>query len=206
MEDRLWKVIGFWAMGLLLFMATMIIIRWVVDFITWSTLDSGWTQAIGSLAALLVAIYVMSKQNAHAARLLVDADTLVFRRRAAAVSAIVERAVRVANAVYDDLDITPAEIADTADYAERLNGGRMAIQDVVATVKSIPTYELGSYDMAEAIHLLGANLEALSEGITRLHDSESGRGSPNASLLLKTCIKHIRESKLQFGRGMNEIR
>jgi hypothetical protein len=49
---KIWKVIGFGAMALILFVATLIIIRWVIGFVTWSTLDSGWTQAIGSIIAL----------------------------------------------------------------------------------------------------------------------------------------------------------
>jgi hypothetical protein len=28
MQEKLWKVIGFWSMGLILFVATMVIIRW----------------------------------------------------------------------------------------------------------------------------------------------------------------------------------
>jgi hypothetical protein len=62
MENRIWKIIGFWAMALLLFIATMIIIRWVVGFVTWSTLDSGWAQAIGSVAAI-VGAFLLARQQ-----------------------------------------------------------------------------------------------------------------------------------------------
>jgi hypothetical protein len=58
MNRKLVEICGFWAMGLLLLIATLIIIRWMVDFVTWSALDSGWAQAIGSVAAILVAIWI----------------------------------------------------------------------------------------------------------------------------------------------------
>jgi hypothetical protein len=57
--------ISAWALGLLLLVATMIIIRWVVDFVTWSTLDSGWAQTIGSVAAIMASFLLFSRQRKH---------------------------------------------------------------------------------------------------------------------------------------------
>jgi hypothetical protein len=65
MDRKLWEKLGFWAMGLLLFVATMIIISWLVDFVTWSTLDSGWAQAIGSVAAILASFFLFQRQRKH---------------------------------------------------------------------------------------------------------------------------------------------
>ncbi len=72
---------GAWALGLLLLIATMIIIRWLIDFVTWTTLDSGWTQAIGSIAALGIAIYVGNMQHRSAMALLQHGDALALSRQ-----------------------------------------------------------------------------------------------------------------------------
>lgn len=52
MDKKHWDILGFWALGLIVLIATMIIIRWVIEFVTWSTIDSGWAQAIGGIAAI----------------------------------------------------------------------------------------------------------------------------------------------------------
>lgn len=65
MDNNIWKVIGYWAMGLILFVATLVLIRWAVDFATWSALDSGWAQAIGSVIAILASFFLFSRQREH---------------------------------------------------------------------------------------------------------------------------------------------
>lgn len=64
MENIRLKVIGFWAMALILLVETMIIIRWVIEFVTWSSLDSGWAQAIGSIAAIGGAVWIFRTDSA----------------------------------------------------------------------------------------------------------------------------------------------
>jgi hypothetical protein len=67
MEDRFWKITGFWAMGLLLFISTMIIIHWVVGFANWSTLSAAdlgtWAGAIGTVATLIGTIRLARQET-----------------------------------------------------------------------------------------------------------------------------------------------
>lgn len=67
MENKFWKVIGYWAMGLVLFVATLIIIRWAVHFATWSSLsasDTGtWAGAIGTVATLAMTIRLATSER-----------------------------------------------------------------------------------------------------------------------------------------------
>lgn len=110
----------------------------------------GWVQAIGSIAALAVAIFVMSRQNAHAARLISQADQLSLRRRAQAISVIMESAHRqvghclskVRNGV-EKMDLTETQAAFVS--AKHFMG------DTHRTLASIPLHDLGSADMADGI-------------------------------------------------------
>jgi hypothetical protein len=205
MENRIWKIIGFWTMGLLLFIETMIIIRWVIEFVTWSTVDSGWAQAIGSIAALGVAIYVMSRQNSHAAQLIVAADKLAARRRAAAVRAIVRRAVAVAEHIRTIVDIPVGTSVAPGEYSGKLEAAKISLQGVLTTVKAVPAHELGSFDMAEGIHLLGVNLQSLDNILSKLIVNLGDRGTPQATEVFRVCFDFIENASTQFDRGAAEF-
>lgn len=111
----------------------------------------GWVQAIGSIAALGVAIFVMSRQNRHATQLLIDADKRALLRRAQAVSAIMDRAHEqipelcelIANSIASrDEDLVRSTMA-TAKYL---------LKEVQAAIRAIPAHELGSYEMVTGLN------------------------------------------------------
>lgn len=111
---------------------------------------SGWVQAIGSVAALGVAIFVMSRQNAHSARLIAQADQLNLKRRAEAISVIMENAHwQVGQSLgsiregIEKMDLTETRAAFVS--AKHFMG------DVHRTLSSIPLHDLGSADMTDGI-------------------------------------------------------
>jgi ABC-type cobalt transport system substrate-binding protein len=53
MSEKMFRAIGLSALCLIVFVCTLIIIRWCITFVTWSGLDSGWAQAIGTIAAII---------------------------------------------------------------------------------------------------------------------------------------------------------
>lgn len=63
MSSRAMRLVGYTAMGMIFFVCTLVIIKWAIDFVTWSTLDDGWAQAIGSVIAICAAIYIMNEQH-----------------------------------------------------------------------------------------------------------------------------------------------
>lgn len=205
MENKVLKFFGYWAMGLILFIATMIVIRWTIDFVTWSALDSGWAQVIGSVAALGVAIFVMVRQNKKASQLLIDADQLAMRRRAAAVRAIVDRAVIIADGLYQRSSVPASGITDVSGFEELLQSSRQMLQLLTQTVNTIPAHELGSYDMAEGLHLLGSNLAAFDDYLAYLQTNRRWWGLPDCLYLLNVTIGYIHTSAEQFHRGANEF-
>jgi uncharacterized membrane protein YjfL (UPF0719 family) len=62
MENKILKVLGYWTIGLILIVATVIIIRWATDFLDWARLESGdlgtWVGGIGTVGALIGTIHL----------------------------------------------------------------------------------------------------------------------------------------------------
>jgi len=142
MENKILKFIGFSAMGLILFVATMVIIRWVVDFVTWSTLDSGWAQVIGSVLALAVAIYVMRQQASFA----ISTEERALKRQADTVAAIVAK-------LNEEIQYYAQRLDDEESSAEALFDLKDtdAFFEVLKAVDAIPLYSLGSVKMVRGI-------------------------------------------------------
>jgi hypothetical protein len=63
-----WEMLGFITLGIMVFICAIIVIRWAVDFVTWSALDSAWVQALGSVAAIIGALEIFRRQNAAVVR------------------------------------------------------------------------------------------------------------------------------------------
>lgn len=112
---------------------------------------SGWVQAIGSIAALAVAIYIMSRQNAHSSRLLAEADVRIMARRAAAVSALVVRA----NERLQESTSTLARAASTGDNRKFHAAWTVvgaALRQCKSALEMVPAHELGGYKMVNGLH------------------------------------------------------
>ncbi|KAB8066242.1 hypothetical protein [Janthinobacterium violaceinigrum] len=114
---------------------------------------SGWVQAIGSIAALGVAIFVMSRQNAHSAKLLAEADVRVMARRAAAVSALVVRASERLQECTTSLT-RAANAGDNRKFHLTWTVVGPALRQCKSTLEMVPAHELGGYKMANGLHCM----------------------------------------------------
>ena len=171
MRDEEFGVIGTWSLGILLFIATMIVIHWTIGFVTWSTLDSGWAQAIGSIGALGVAIYVMSRQNAHSLRVMALSERLGTMRRADAVLGIVEpthaRIAEISNTIStrstrDPLDLQKRRVRMLLTKVQRLED----------TIRAIPVHDLGAYDIAKAGNQIAQFISQYTEAMAEMDSYE----------------------------------
>lgn len=199
MENRIWKVVGFAAIGLIFFVATMIIIRWVVDFVTWSTLDSGWAQAIGSIAAILFAYFLGERQAAAALELARETNRMDARRRYDAILALAESA-----------DVFTARVAavfteDGFGYLQLKIEYRDAIMDdLISSVNAVSAQELGSYNAILALTLLREALANFKGNVNRARASHETLRDPVINSIppwhawnpsaLHLCRKQIRRS------------
>jgi hypothetical protein len=157
---------GGWALFLLLFVATLIIIRWSVDFVTWSSLDSGWAQAIGSVAAIFAGFTLARwqlKQNRHDERRRLNADD--------------DRRLKTVLAIFRQIDEMAAEVGDAIDGGNKVALGStpwLHITDRSTHVRSLPLFEIPSTDVVEAILGAPRALDDLSEKLFLLYP-EPGR-------------------------------
>jgi len=206
MGDKFWKFIGYWAVSLLMFIVTLVVIRWTIDFVTWSTLDSGWAQVIGAILALMVAIYVMSRQNKHATRLIVDADTLALRRRSSAVNAIVKRIHHVVRLAYELGSEPRGSIDNVSHMQRRLKGSQRSVELMLAKVKEIPAHELGSFDIVDSLFVMQGTLVHLERLMGRIIDDPRQIGLPDTVHSFFRILDRIEEAHQQFADGAREFR
>jgi hypothetical protein len=142
MEKKMWAVFGYWAIALFLTVATLLIGHWTRGTIPWDNLDSGWVQAIGSIAALGVTIYVLKKQTTFA----VETENRVLKRQADTVAAIVAK-------LHDEIQHYAKQLSDshTAPAALFELKDIETFCEVSKAVDGIPLYSLGSVKMVNGI-------------------------------------------------------
>jgi len=138
---------------------------------------ASWVQAVGSITALVVAIFVMSRQNSHSAQLVAQADLLSLKRRAQTISIVMENAHdQVADIIHRIRSGT--EKNDVGEVHASLASANHFMGDVHRTLTSIPLHDLGSADMADGILRITqvasvlvatSKIDVRQEGIAGLH-------------------------------------
>jgi len=92
MENKIWKVIGFWALALLLLVATLIIFRWALAFYDWARLDAAvlgtWIGGLGTVFTLIWTIRLATAET----RRREHQEMVVARLRGAGMAARIESA------------------------------------------------------------------------------------------------------------------
>lgn len=111
---------------------------------------AAWVQAIGSIAALGVAIFVMSRQNAHSAKLVVQADALAVLRRAETVLIMAESAHWQITNCLNDVDRN-IEQRNAVELNASLASTKIVMSEVKPRLVSIPIHDLGSAQLAEGV-------------------------------------------------------
>jgi len=127
-------------------------------FIMFPTMKSeaaaAWIQAVGSIGAIIAAVYVMHVQGEKAARLAADTDKRALLRRASAVGAIFSHAIQQLH--QHSVHLQNEESSHT--YLEIVaNDG--FLNETIRAVAAVPLHELGSHDMVAGFHLLAEALK-----------------------------------------------
>lgn len=177
------------AMGKLLFflesallICALIAVAVVLSLLAVSSPDlSAWVQAVGSIAALIIAIFVMARQNRNAARLMIrqnkhatrlvaDADRLATLRRAKSVQAVLRRTYLQVQQVERDI-VTPALPSEDGPLlASRFRVAMQIIKRLRSTIDAIPAFDLGSFDMADGVLQLADGLDIYEDLVSILID------------------------------------
>lgn len=136
---------------------------------------AAWVQAIGSIGAIIAAIFVMKSQSESASRLMIASDRRALQRRTNSVGAIIERANTQAALAADRLQGVGCEKKEPAP--DDLNGferdraivlsalefffrGEPQFSEIIAIIDEIPVHDLGSRKMVEALFLMRTALKS----------------------------------------------
>lgn len=165
MKNEEFGPFGAWSLGLILFIATMVVLHWVVGFVTWSTLDSGWAQAIGAVLAILVAIYLSERQHKNSLSLFSATEHATLKRRLVSILAVLDQAIT-------QLDYTIDKLRGEGTHAYLRNGSALKgddldhfffnfgweglgkkrqFDDIVEVINRIPMHELGHRDLVHSV-------------------------------------------------------
>lgn len=174
-----------WALGLLLFIATLIIIRWTVDFINWSTLDSGWAQVLGAVGALAVAIYIMNEQHRREEkRRICDAAV----RKAGLIRASIGIGYRTHHALQELKKVISAQGCNptTLRYEQSVFG------QLLVSISQIPIWEMGGQE-GNALQSFATTCATIASIIEAALTDSNARGED----LVKFIEKHITTTRQQ---------
>lgn len=112
---------------------------------------ASWVQAIGSIAALAVALYIMSRQNKNAIRLVLDSDMRALRRRGQCVAAIVHNAAIDAAILADSFEeVCRRDVDEEIRALHRISSTK--ITEAKVALLAVPAHDLGSHKMTSALH------------------------------------------------------
>ncbi|QKY08751.1 hypothetical protein [Janthinobacterium lividum] len=165
----------------------------------------GWVQAIGSIAALGVAIFVMSTQNSAAAKLVEDTDLKALQRRARAVSALVDHAHLQLNTCINEVE-NKARSGSFDKVIVAWDSGVTILRQAKSALEQIPAYELGSYGMVKGLHQ-SINAISIFEHASRYWLDNTGVTRPMQDVF--NIIGHLRgpagESAARFRDGLKEL-
>lgn len=141
----------------------------------WQEPDAGdwaaWVQAIGSIAAIGAAIFVMRKQNQHALDIVAETDRRAARRRAEAVQAIVDAAAlqilgwtSVLESGRDPQGVVASITKDPA------------FLEAEKAISAIPLHDLGAYKLVVGIQHIAEcfrDLRDLTQRLENVKDSDA---------------------------------
>ena len=168
-----------------------------LDKTTWS----GWVQAIGSIAALGVAIFVMARQNRYA----IDADRRALLQRANAVSAILDRA----NAQVPQVCAAISGAVTSGNQGilmSTMMAAKIKLAETQTAIRAIPGHELGSYEMVVALHM---TLDVASTFEMTLGVWLQALPLPPSAMIadfMRMAVKESAEAKQMHTKGMEMLK
>jgi hypothetical protein len=178
---------------------------------------SAWVQAVGSIAALFIAIYVMARQNRNAARLMLrqnrhatklvaDADRLATLRRARSVHAVLRRSLNQIDAINAVASSPPPTDAGSLAILNMGLENSVSIADELEQrMAAIPVYDLGAFNMSDGVMQIMEMIVIIRSVVSELQRNPAATGSNH----IKAVITRLREIQAEgmekFESGMQEL-
>ncbi|WP_070279273.1 hypothetical protein [Janthinobacterium sp. MP5059B] len=166
---------------------------------------SGWVQAIGSIAALGVAIYIMTRQNQHAARLLIDADKRALMRRADATAAVIDRAMNQLQQ-FCKLITESLAVGNENNIRSAILTSQFALQEAQGATRAIPAQELGSYKMVSGLSKIVQSLSTFDKWAEVLLNDPLLPAIEDIQRFLTRTLSNCENSKMLFFEGVEALK
>lgn len=155
-------------------------------------------QAVGSVAALGIAVYVMARQNAHSRKLIADMDKRALLRKAAGLAAVIDRTNLIVGRMCDALIDTVER-----DDIQKLQHDAPEYIDMLRELKSnlvaIPTYEIGSYEISSRVFKIISVVDAFEATLEKTRPwaprtmpyGEWITGAMNTKAMVEVCVENM---------------
>lgn len=169
---------------------------------------AAWVQAIGSICAIGVAIYISERQHKSAVALMRAADLGATRRQLGSVLAIIDQAVTEMNSVFDAIfgtggfetqrkHLEESELAGTdverelfLQALDMFNGKRQFL-GIVDVINRVPMHELGSAALVGALFRIRDRLILVDD---RLLIARGDRNNPAMVRQIQFTVNIFRDS------------
>lgn len=204
MRSEFLRIVGCIVLGLVVIIGLLAAIQMLSISPLWTEQGAAWVQAVGSIAALAVAIYAMSRQNLHAAQLIAEGDKKAVLRRCKAVSAVVERGHKTVSVC--ETMLSAAAVSGTiSTFTGAAKVSAHALDEMRTALLAIPAHELGSYDMV-------VGLNQTIDAIAKLRLQCESYGEYNRCPMpleiypyFLVLNSYVEDAKRQFDAGLAEI-
>lgn len=196
--------------GLVILFACHQIIAGLFRVHNWSGLNAdswaAWVQAIGSVAALAIAIYIMYQQNAHSAELVADADRLATLRRARSVHAVLVRSRnQIAGICKLAKTVSAHDTESLESLAMQLSNGIEIVDTIEKRMAEIPVFDLGAYKMSDGVMQMTELLLSIRPILVDLEQHPRGAGSAAVVRAFNRFEEIQQEGLNKFESGMKEL-
>lgn len=146
MAEKYWVRIGYCAIAVMIFISTLITIRWTIDFVTWSQIDSGWAQVIGSIAAIFGAFFLGERQSRDAMQMVLKTDRIAAYRRGKSILALTDAAQSHTSGALEAFNDEGFDYLGLMFYYSE-----QTMKNIIEALAAIPAHEIGSYQAVSAV-------------------------------------------------------
>lgn len=205
-SNDVWRVIGLLFVTLVGIIGLLAAIHLLSTTQLWTAVGAAWVQAVGSIAALGIAIFVMDRQNRAAVELVANSDRKTALRKARAVQALVKNCHDSVCIIMEKFQRQIETRAPDDAILSMSHAGVETLNEAVVPLRAVPLHELGS---SELVHSVMGTLKNMLHLIHAMQALDAARASRvDRATIHKMIQRYVPESRshlLDFQRGCENL-